>query len=163
MKKFKLNVKKGVSSKDIWLFSDPESLIIWLIDFKANFSELADLKPEATRVSVKPEDKLEIEWMGCEYIYSQEEPIRLDLIKVVRASPPTAKSSKKGLILTGYSGWIVDELLILRHNLKNEEFAIKRISEDESEILMPPNDRMVHSQVIDNVSKIMKSLNLPKV
>jgi hypothetical protein len=161
MKKFKLNVKKKVPAKDVWLFSDRETLAIWLIDFSASFAELADL-PEATHIVIHPEDKVEIEWMGCEFLYTENKPIRFDLIKVVKASPPY-QANKKGLVLTGYSGWVVDELLLLRHNVKNSDVCIKRINEDQSEILMPPNEHMVHSQMIDNVSKIMKSLNLPKV
>lgn len=164
MKKFKLNVKKGASVKNIWLFSDPESLLIWLLDLEANKQELFDLKVETTRIPVKPDDKVEIEWMGCEYVYEHGDPIRIDLVRMVKASPPAdCKSGKKGLFISGYSGWVVNELLNLRHNAKFDDITVKRINEDESQVLMPANDHMVHSQVAESVSKIMKSLNLPKV
>lgn len=164
MKKFKLSVKKGSPQKNIWLFSDPESLVIWLVDFKANLNELPDLCQDTTCVTIRPEDRVEIEWMGCEYIYDHIEPIRLNLVRLVKASPPQSpKTSKKGLFVTGYSGWIVDELLPLRHNVRSDDLVVKRITEDESEILMPANERMINSQVTENVSKIIKSLNLPKV
>lgn len=164
MKKFKLSVKKGAPVKNIWLFSDPESLLIWLLDFNANKQELIGLKEETTRIPVRPEDKMEIEWMGCEYVYEHGDPIRIDLVRIVKASPPMdGKSGKKGLFVSGYSGWVVTDLLQLRHNAKFDDITVKRINEDESQILMPVNDHMVHSQVAESVSKIMKSLNLPKV
>lgn len=164
MKKFKLNVKRGSEPKNVWLFTDPESLVIWLMDFNASMSELEELTQDTTRVLIRPEDKVEVEWMGCEYVYSYDEPIRLDLVRLVKASPPLVpKSSKKGLFVSGYSGWIVSELLTLRHNHRRDDVIVRRITESQSEVLMPADDHMVHAEMLEGISKIMKSLNLPKV
>ena len=158
MKKFKLTVPKSAPDKDVWLFDDTESLMIWLVDFEACAHDLEELE-EATLVTLSHGDKTEVEWLGCEFFMINDRNTRFDLVKLVKASPCF---TKRGLSLAAYSGWICEELLVLRQG----HFCglnVKKIKEDESEVLMPSDDQVKHGALIEEVSETIKSLNLPKV
>jgi hypothetical protein len=161
MKKFKLIIKKD-EIKDIWLFSEPSTLANWLIDEEARYEKLVN-SIDVMRINLRPDDKVEIEWMGCHYMYDGNFSLRADYIKLVKASPAPTHLNRKGMIVTGYAGWTVDAMIKLKHGARNSGVIIKRIIEDESEVIMPSNEDIIHNQQINNASKIIMASNLPKV
>lgn len=125
MKKIRITVNKGSKGKKFPVFNSPESLYVWLYDEEIRASNKLD-PSLGTMIHLRPGEVMEVEWMGCEYIYEEDGlKARADLVRLAKTMQVKTISTKK---LVGiYGGWTTDSIVRFKSE-KSEDVRVTRLT-----------------------------------
>ncbi len=108
MKKIRITINKGATEKKFPVFNSPESLYVWLHDPVLQNNNRVD--PDlGSIILLRPDEIMEIEWMGCEYIDDDHRILRVDQIRLAKTMK--TKSSSLDNIIGVYSGWTIEDTI----------------------------------------------------
>jgi len=117
MKKVRMTVDKDSSGKKIPVFSSPESLYVWLHDPELQDSQKID-PTFGSMIMLRPGEVMEVEWMGCEYVYEEQRTIRIDQIRLAKTIK--IKSLKSSGVIGVHSGWTSEEIISFKSGTDGE-------------------------------------------
>ena len=124
MKKVRITVNKGSAGKKIPVFNSPESLYVWLHDPDLRYSQRLD-PSLGSMIMLRPGETMEVEWLGCEFIYEVDQVLRVDQIRLAKTMK--VKSMSMSNVIGVHSGWIVEEIISFKSG-RNEEIKRTRLT-----------------------------------
>jgi len=115
MKKIRIELKQGALAKSLIIFDSAESLYFWLDNDKSK-------EPEGSLfVDITRDEFIEIEWMGCEFVYEKDNSVkRLDSVRMAKCMP--TKNSGTPKIFT-YNGWISSDSISFKDHEDNSSYT----------------------------------------
>lgn len=155
MKKVRITVKKGSAGKKFPIFNSPEALYVWLNDPELQASTRLD-SSLGHMVSLRPEEVMEVEWIGCEFIKECDEIIRFDEIRLAKTIKIPSLDSESIVIVQ--SGWTTKDIITFKtggdvdtrrlkltskskHKFDIEElFISKGLIQDDADVALNPID-----------------------
>ena len=128
MKKVRVTLKPGSSGKKIYMFSNSESLYVWLKSLEADEQVVV---PDLEELLLEPGGFMEVELLGFEYAFEVKDRFhRLDVVRIGKAMP---SRNAAGLVVTVHGGWVNSGLLPLK-SFSDADIEIVPITEEESKI-----------------------------
>jgi len=112
MKKCKVTLAEGARNKFFYLFPDAE--IVQTLVEKSTKKSLAALfksHPESEMISLKRGQWLEVEWNGCQISYFENKDIRINFLRLIKATNVPRKKSKEGSLVSIHFGWMLNDHL----------------------------------------------------
>lgn len=127
MKKIKITINKGSPGKKFPVFNSPESLYVWMYDDTQQDSEKLD-PSLGTMIHLRPGEVMEVEWMGCEYIYEEGFQSRVDRIRLAKTMQiKNLKSTMAKQLVGVYDGWVLESVLGFKSG-STEDAKITRLT-----------------------------------
>jgi len=99
MKKVRIDVNTGSLGRAFNVFSTPEALYCWLVDAPG-----VDVSEQCQQVVITPDEFIEAEWMGCEFVYDGPYHHRLDNVRLVKARE---SANGPGYVIDPFYGWVL--------------------------------------------------------
>ena len=143
MKKVRIEPKQGQTCK-VRLFESPEAAYVWM---NAKEEERVDIGNDVVADADLCEC-IEIEWMGCEYVYDPDLKNgheRFEFLHLVKITPTGPTADLKDALVSLYEGWSMRQYV---------QFCASETAESK---VLPIDDIAVKSKV--NIGKLFEKLH----
>lgn len=101
------------------LFNNAESAYCWHCD--------PDEDDDSESIDIRKGDFVDVEWLGCEVVYTDDKPTFLNLVNVAFARE---SANAAGFVVDSAWGWVTDEILPMKETTL-KTLSIKRLKKDE--------------------------------
>lgn len=111
------------------LFNSPESAYVWMTEEHADPAAV-DRILGVERLVLMPDEFIEAEWRGCEYVYDGSDYVRFDLIRFAKVHQPENAS---GMLVSIHFGWVNDRTFPFRA-FKDNDIEVRPLLPEEKKI-----------------------------
>lgn len=129
MKKIRIIPADAEGTKMFMLFPSAEALYEWMKEPDIDPKVIIDVMG-IEEIVLAPADFVEMEWLGCEYVYEGSKWNKLDYVRFAKAYTP---KDATGLMVTIHHGWL-NEGTFSFNDYSDENFIVSKVSSNEQKL-----------------------------
>lgn len=157
MKKCKITLAPKAKQRFFYLALDAD-VLYFLSSGSSKRSIHTVLKscPDIEVISLNPGEWIEAEWNGCQNIYEDNKPIRMNYVRMIKASKFSPKEESDSLVSLHF-GWILGEQIKFIDHRKN---GMKTTLLNENDEQFNFKELFQDNEMIEDLSEKIKLVNL---
>lgn len=156
MKKCKVTLAAKAKQRFFYLAPDAETL--YVLSNKTNSKNLSAIlkkDPIIEKISLEPEQWLEVEWNGCQNIHDGVKTVRVNCVRLIKSCKLTTGDDSDSLVSIHF-GWILNDHLRFTNYRKNG-MRVKMLEKNDEQYNF--DDLFQDNQTIEDMIKELENID----